>query len=73
MTTRQLYDHLQTASEDLPKETAFRVFLHRARKRFAAILLDLIKESIDDPSPEDIEMELIELGLHHFCKPMING
>ena len=73
MTTRQLYDHLQTASDGMPKESSFRVFLHRARKRFAAILLDLIKESIDDPSLEDIEMELIELGLHHFCKPMIDG
>lgn len=72
MTTKQLYESLSD-EPSIPVESAFRVFVHRARKRFAAILLDQVIESLENPSDEEIELELIELGLHHFCKPALGN
>lgn len=69
LTTTQLHQNLSETNSTIPAESAFRVFIHRARKRFAAILLDQVVASMDNPNDEQIELELIELGLHHFCKP----
>lgn len=71
LTTTQLHRNLSESDKTIPAESAFRVFIHRARKRFAAILLDQVVASMGNPSEEDIELELIELGLHHFCKPVM--
>ena len=71
LTTPQLLDGLVQVGESFPTEAAFRVFLHRSRKRFAAILLQQVIESLQEPTDEDVELELIELGLHHFCQPMM--
>ncbi len=71
LTTKQLRESLLEADVKLPAESAFRVLLHRCRKRFAAILLDQVVQSLDDPNNDDIELELIELGLHHYCKPVM--
>ncbi|MEZ6095868.1 MAG: sigma factor [Pirellulaceae bacterium] len=49
-------------------KTAFRVFLHRARKRFATLLVEQVRESMESPTDDELEAELIELGLHHYCK-----
>lgn len=69
LTTSKLLAELEAQGHSFPSEPAFRVFLHRARKRFAAILLQQVVESLNDPTEDEIELELIELGLHHFCKP----
>jgi hypothetical protein len=65
----------QLADESIkvPHGSAFRVFLHRARKRFAALMLEQVTNSMEDPTDEAVELELIELGLHHFCKPAVDG
>jgi RNA polymerase sigma-70 factor (ECF subfamily) len=47
---------------------AVRVLVHRARDRFAEILLDAVASSIDDPSPDAIEEELIDLRLLDYCR-----
>jgi RNA polymerase sigma factor (sigma-70 family) len=73
MTTNQLLDSLTQRGERFASETAFRVFLHRSRKRFAAILLQQVIESLHEPTDEEVELELIELGLHHYCKPAMRG
>jgi RNA polymerase sigma-70 factor (ECF subfamily) len=70
LTTRQLRESLLNTKINLPNESAFRVLLHRCRKRFAAILLDQVVQSLDNPTDEEIELELIDLGLHHYCKPV---
>lgn len=66
---------LQTLSESRGMKAyspnAFRVLLHRARKRFAALLLEQVRESVQSPNETAVEMELIELGLHHSCKPVL--
>ncbi len=72
LTTKQLHRLLQSTGTSIPELCSFRVFLHRARKRFSTILLQLVIESLDMPSEEAVELELIELGLHHYCKPVIS-
>lgn len=47
---------------------AVRVLVHRARDRFAEILLDAVASSIEDPSPDAIEEELIDLRLLDYCR-----
>ena len=71
LTTSQLYESLHSAVDGLPEYPSFRVLLHRARKRFSAIILKLVSDSLDTPSTEAVEVELIELGLHHYCKPLL--
>jgi RNA polymerase sigma-70 factor (ECF subfamily) len=48
-----------------------RQVLHRARKLFADHLLDDVMQSLDNPSPEQVEEELVELGLLEYCRPAL--
>ncbi len=45
--------------------------LHRAREKFADMLLDEVIQSLDNPNRETLENELIELGLLEYCKPAL--
>ena len=47
----------------------FRQTLHRAREKFADILLAEVIESLDAPTDEQLHDELHELGLLEYCKP----
>ena len=73
LTTNQLHESLKGTCDAVPAYSSFRVLLHRARKRFSAILLKLVADSIDSPNKDAVERELIELGLHHYCKPALNS
>jgi RNA polymerase sigma factor (sigma-70 family) len=48
-----------------------RVLLHRARQRFAELLLDEISHSVHTTDIEHIEQELIELNLYGYCREVI--
>jgi RNA polymerase sigma factor (sigma-70 family) len=50
---------------------AVRVLIHRARERFADILLDLVSNSLAEGSLDEAEQELIELGLLDYCRPAL--
>jgi RNA polymerase sigma-70 factor (ECF subfamily) len=41
--------------------------LHRARDKFAELLLYEVRQSLEDPTPERLEQELLDLGLHDYC------
>jgi hypothetical protein len=45
-----------------------RQILHRARERFADALLDEVLHSLDRPTVEHLEQELIDLGLLDYCR-----
>jgi RNA polymerase sigma-70 factor (ECF subfamily) len=45
--------------------------LHRAREKFADRLLDEVTHSLDSPTAEGLEAELVELGLIDYCKPAL--
>jgi RNA polymerase sigma-70 factor (ECF subfamily) len=45
--------------------------LHRAREKFADLLLDAVAQSLERPTPEQMEQELIDLGLLEYCRPAL--
>jgi RNA polymerase sigma-70 factor (ECF subfamily) len=45
--------------------------LHRAREKFADLLLDEVAQSLDSPTIDNIEQELIELELLDYCRPAL--
>jgi RNA polymerase sigma-70 factor (ECF subfamily) len=45
--------------------------LHRARDRFADLLLDEVIQTLGRPAAEDLEQELIELNLLTYCRPAL--
>ncbi len=45
--------------------------LHRARERFADLLLDEIAQALHDPTDEALEAELIDLSLLDHCRPAL--
>jgi RNA polymerase sigma-70 factor (ECF subfamily) len=61
-------------SESLGKpftEGGMRVTLHRAREKFADLLLDEVARSLQSSDNERIEQELIDLDLLAYCKPAL--
>lgn len=48
-----------------------RQMLHRAREKFAALLLEEVSHSVESPTVEQLEPELIELGLLDYCRPAL--
>jgi RNA polymerase sigma-70 factor (ECF subfamily) len=68
MRSAQMAEHL---TEKLGKEVTsdwVRKWLHAARERFAELLLDEVAASLDDPTREAIEQELMDLELYQYCK-----
>jgi RNA polymerase sigma-70 factor (ECF subfamily) len=64
----------QQLSTDLGKPLtapAVRQMLHRARARFAGLLLEEVTHSLDQPTDEQLEQELLELGLLEHCRPAL--
>lgn len=52
--------------------TTVRQTLHRARERFALLLLDTIAHSLLSPSPERIADELAALDLLEYCREALD-
>ncbi len=48
-----------------------RQLLHRAREKFAVLLLDEVRHSLESPDPEQLEEELLELRLFEYCRPAL--
>jgi RNA polymerase sigma-70 factor (ECF subfamily) len=42
--------------------------LHRAREKFADLLLEEVTQSLESPTAEQLEEELVELGLLDYCR-----
>jgi RNA polymerase sigma-70 factor (ECF subfamily) len=47
--------------------------LHRARQLFAQLLFREVRESLADPTPEQIETELRELNLWAYCQAQVEA
>jgi RNA polymerase sigma factor (sigma-70 family) len=55
-----------------PVNTAWvRQTLHRAREKFAEILLDEVVQTLRAPTMSDLEQELIDIGLIEYCRPVM--
>jgi DNA-directed RNA polymerase specialized sigma24 family protein len=75
-------DHPEMRSPQMAAELATRLgrpftpagvrqALHRAREKFADLLLDEVAHSLEKPTAEQLEQELIELGLLNYCRPAL--
>jgi RNA polymerase sigma factor (sigma-70 family) len=42
--------------------------LHRAREKFATLLLEEVERSLESPTPDEAEQELVDLQLLSYCK-----
>jgi RNA polymerase sigma-70 factor (ECF subfamily) len=47
--------------------------LHRARDKFAELLLHEVRQSLEAPTPQRLEQELIDLGLFEYCRAALGG
>jgi RNA polymerase sigma-70 factor (ECF subfamily) len=76
---RHRVEHPQDSSQALAEQLSarfgrpltagnVRVMVHRARDKFAALLLKEVADSLEDDSVEQLEQELIELRLHDYCR-----
>ena len=45
--------------------------LHRARERYAEVLLHEVSQTLREPTVEQIEQELIDVGLWTYCEPAL--
>jgi RNA polymerase sigma-70 factor (ECF subfamily) len=46
--------------------------LHRAREKFAEMLVGEVTQTLVDPTFADLEQELIDVGLHEYCRPALD-
>ncbi|MGL4554743.1 MAG: RNA polymerase sigma factor [Gemmataceae bacterium] len=76
---RLVIDHPDASSDELAEiaskkagqtlnAAALRKQLSRARERFAALLAEEVARTLDDPTPEDVDGELAELGLMPYVE-----
>jgi DNA-directed RNA polymerase specialized sigma24 family protein len=68
LSSAELADHLTAIRGVSVTAAGFRQTLHRAREAFAGLLLDEVSRSLKDPSRQDLERELAELGLLEYCR-----
>jgi len=75
-------DHAQMQSPRMAEELSVplgkpltpagvRQILHRAREKFADLLLDEVAQSLEDPSDEQLRDELEHLSLLDYCRPAL--
>ena len=53
----------------LVRASAFRKHLSRARRTFTQLLVDEVAKTLERPTPDTIEEELIEIGLMPYLRP----
>jgi len=46
--------------------------LHRAREKFVDLLMQAVSETMSNPTVDELEAELSELGLWQYCKAALN-
>ena len=48
-----------------------RIQIHRARLRFAALMIQQVSDSLPDADSNSVEAELADLGLLHYCREVL--
>lgn len=69
--SEQLAARLSKSTGRRIRSDATRQQLRRARVRFAELLLEELAWSLDDPSPANVEEELIDLGLMEYVRDFL--
>lgn len=69
----QLAEHLSTQLGKSITPENVRQLLHRARDQFAKLLLEEVERSLENPTLDELEKELIELELLSYCKKSLEA
>ena len=64
----QLAERLTVLLGKLYTSESVRQALHRAREKFAGFLLEEVERTLESPTPEELEAELIDLKLLAYCQ-----
>jgi RNA polymerase sigma factor (sigma-70 family) len=75
-------DHPEMSSAQMSEQLSVRLgrqisaanvrqLLHRSRERFAELLLDEVKQSLEQSSLERVTEELVDLSLLEYCRPAL--
>lgn len=67
----ELADQLTAEHGKCFTDVGIRQILHRARTRFAELLLEEVARSLETAEPDRLEQELIDLGLLPYCRPAL--
>jgi hypothetical protein len=67
----QMAEQLSAKAGMLYNAVAVRQILHRARDQFADLLLDEVAQSLANPSVDQVERELLDIGLFEYCRPAL--
>jgi RNA polymerase sigma-70 factor (ECF subfamily) len=67
-TSAQMAAELTTSAGRPFTAEGVRKVLQRAREKFARLLVEEVRQSLDDPTPEQLEQELRDLGLWGYCQ-----
>lgn len=71
LTSENLAQKLSTTLKKPYSPGAIRQTLQRSREKYVRYLLDEVRASLDNPSRDDLEQELIDLNLLHYCRPFM--
>jgi DNA-directed RNA polymerase specialized sigma24 family protein len=71
LSSGQIAEQLSTQLGKPLNAAGIRQTLHRARERFADLLVEEVAQTLAEPTPDQIEQELLELGLLEYCRPAL--
>jgi RNA polymerase sigma factor (sigma-70 family) len=71
LTSEKLAQQLSTTLQKPYTPGAVRQTLQRSRQKYVTYLLDEVRASLDNPSRDDLEQELGDLNLLHYCRPFM--
>jgi RNA polymerase sigma factor (sigma-70 family) len=61
----------QLQKESPWSDVALRKLVQRAREEFARLLVEEVARGLEEPTREELETELMALGLHTYCRPAL--
>jgi hypothetical protein len=68
----QLADQVSAQLGKAVTGESVRQLVHRARRRFAELLVEEVGRSLNTTAPDRVAEELIELGLMCYCRAAVN-
>ena len=71
--TEQLAKEISNTLGRSTSPGAGRVLVHRAREKFAMLLIEIIADSLENPTSDAIESELIDLQLIEYCRDALSA
>ena len=71
LTSDKLARQLSTTLKKPYSAGAVRQTLQRSREKYVNYLLTEVRASLDNPTRDDLEQELIDLNLLHYCRPFM--